>query len=335
MESGYRFGCIGMRIFEQYNIQQWTGRVYSLFYGFLHDLKMPMKDSIEPLKRACMISLETGDVEYGCLCGNLRLWSQFQMDPLDQLYMEVQSHAQQLKLFGQYHTLEMLKPTTVTIRNLLWNANIDINCPSNEFIDESEYNDNQSPSDAVLGWNYILQMLLCYLFGHYEKAYEHSQRIMSSSVVKNGCRSDLPLTLLFIGLTNIEYVRKHVRYRLTLAKKCLKQIKEFATYGPSNSLGKKFLLEAEIASIQKNHIKALEKYTCAIALSKDSGFIMETGLGYERAAKELVRMGDYQRASTYFEEAVKCYEQWGSPLKVKHLRREMESIIKPSYHFPP
>lgn len=319
-----------MKSFEQYNIQQWTGRVYSLFYGFLHDLKMPMIDSIEPLKHAYTVSLEKGDIEYGFLIGNLILFTQLQLDPLDKLNSEIQSHIRQLNIFGQFHTLQMTKSMDVTVRNFLWNANPDMHnsqC-SKFFIDENEYSNNQSPSETVLVWDLVLRMWLYYLFGHYDKAYEDAQVSMSSSVVNKGNRSSLPFALLFIGLTNIEYARKHDNCKLAIAKKCFKLIKEYARHAPSNSLGKKYLLEAELITFDKKknkHVKSFEKYTAAIALSKDSGFLMETALGYERAAKELVRVGDYTRASTYFNEAINFYNQWGSKLKVKQLLQEIEN----------
>lgn len=327
VESGFRFGCLGLRIFEQFSMQQWTGRVYSLFYGFLHDLKLPTRESIEPLKYACTISLEKGDVEYGLLCGNLSIFSQMQIVPLKKLHDEVQAQIRKLSIYGQRHSHEMLQSLNVTIHNLLWNANPDVDCLSGELLNENEYNDIKSSSYNSLGWSHVLRMWLYYLFGHYDKAYKHSQVCIISEVV--GINSDgvnLPFVLLFIGLANIEYARSRRKSTSTVVKKCVQRLQDFARYAPLNCLGKKFLLEAELVSLKKkNNDVAFEKYTCAIALSKDADFGMETALGYERAAKYLLRRGDYNRSSTFFNEAITLYRKWGSEPKVKHLIGEIKN----------
>lgn len=319
VDEGFRFGRLGLQIFERFNILQWTGRVYAGFYGLLNHLKLPLRDSIEPLKYAYVVSLEKGDVEYACLCGNISLWLQIEIEPLEKLFNEVQAHIKQMTLLGQLHNLQMLKGIYLTVRNFLWLVNVD----GEEFIDENEYNEIQSPSDSVLGWSHINRLWLYYMFGHSEKAFFHAQAAMATGLLTGDVH--VHFVLLLVGLSDIENARHKGIRRLKYARKCIKLLAKYADHAPCNYLGRMYLLKAELASLEKNHVKALKSFTCAIAISNDSGFIFESAIAYERAAREFVRIGEVDRANVFFDDAITMYRKWGSIPKVTHLLEEVKS----------
>jgi hypothetical protein len=119
-----------------------------------------------------------------------------------------------------------------------------------------------------------------------------------------------------------ENVRKNVKQ----AKKALKAMKQFSLSCPANCLDKKFLLEAELASVRGKEAKAFEKYTCAIALAKDNGFLVNHALANERTARFFVARGKLSDAAHYFRQACLLYDEWGGKAKVERLRSELVSL---------
>ena len=82
-------------------------------------------------------------------------------------------------------------------------------------------------------------------------------------------------------------------------------------------------MEAELAVAQRDYHSCLAKYTCAIALSREGGFLWQTALACERAAKYCLAQ-DCVDAQSFLEEALVLYEKWGASLKVTHLRNELK-----------
>jgi tetratricopeptide (TPR) repeat protein len=326
VDEGFRFGRLGLQMFQQFNIQQYTGRVYAAYYGLLHDVKLPIRDSIGPLKYAYVVSLEKGDIEYAFLCGNICLWKQIEIEPLEKLHNDVQAQIKQMAIFCQFHNLEMLKGLHITIRNFLWRAKIDSSHPGEDLIVEKEYNDIKSPSSTMLGWSHINRLWIYYMFGNFEKAYFHANAAIATGLLTRNVATNDPFFLLLVGLADIENSRRLNTRRSKHARICIKLIKQLADHAPCNFLGKQFLLEAQLATLENKPKRALQKFTCAITLAKD-GFIMETALGYELAAKALFQTGDLERANTFFEEAILVYRRWGSVPKTTHLLREIKTIM--------
>jgi hypothetical protein len=99
------------------------------------------------------------------------------------------------------------------------------------------------------------------------------------------------VSLFFIGsMVALAAARegRDVRKNLKFAKSAVKVFKVWATHSPHNCLDRLFLLEAELASVCGQNAKAYEKYTCAMAMTAHSGFLMMDALANERAARHLL-----------------------------------------------
>ena len=70
----------------------------------------------------------------------------------------------------------------------------------------------------------------------------------------------------------------------------------------------------------------MASYAAAIRYACSSRFIHEQGLACELAGYHYKRNGDMSDARSLFEQAKKCYTDWGSQMKVDSITRALESF---------
>jgi len=114
-------------------------------------------------------------------------------------------------------------------------------------------------------------------------------------------------------------------------KECLRKaiaaMKDAAANSEWNFMNKLRLLEAEQQSITQRHFLAIDLYDASIQSAKKSGFIHEQGLAYEKAGFYFKNKGsNNEKALEYFKQAVECYEEWGSKMKVDFVKKKMDSL---------
>jgi len=94
-----------------------------------------------------------------------------------------------------------------------------------------------------------------------------------------------------------------------------------------NFTNKLHLLEAEQQYLTKHHGRAIELYEASIECAKKSGFIHEQGLACEKAGFYFKNIGsNNEKALEYFKQALACYEEWGSSVKVAFIQKEIDGL---------
>jgi hypothetical protein len=86
------------------------------------------------------------------------------------------------------------------------------------------------------------------------------------------------------------------------------------------------ILKAEYLSLMAKKDKAEYEYEIAISSARSSKFIHEEGMACELAGMHYMHNGDKAKALDLFHHAMKCYETWGSRLKVDQMTSVMEGI---------
>jgi hypothetical protein len=137
------------------------------------------------------------------------------------------------------------------------------------------------------------------------------------------------LLLHLSGLNALDNLKK--RIHSTKSKDALRIALEAMRAAAANSnenfANKLRVLEAEQQSLSTRlrHI-AISMYDASIASAKKSGFIHEQALACERAGFHCVQERKIEKALEYFEQARKCYEAWGSSMKVEFIQKELDSL---------
>jgi hypothetical protein len=101
---------------------------------------------------------------------------------------------------------------------------------------------------------------------------------------------------------------------------------EYHSNSYPSSVAQVHLLEAEQFSFEKNNQEALLSYAAAIRSACSSRFIHEQGLACELAGYHCKKNGDFSGARNYFDQAKKCYADWGSQMKVDSITQALESV---------
>ena len=110
-------------------------------------------------------------------------------------------------------------------------------------------------------------------------------------------------------------------------RKAIAAMRDAAANSEWNFMNKLRLLEAEQKSITQNHWLAIDLYDASIQSAKKSGFIHEQGLAYEKAGLYFKNKdSNNEKALEYFKQAVECYEEWGSKMKVDFVKKEIDSL---------
>ena len=86
------------------------------------------------------------------------------------------------------------------------------------------------------------------------------------------------------------------------------------------------MLEAEHFSLQNLNSEAQASYAAAISSARSSGFIHEQGLACELAGYHCKNAGDGSSAAIFFDQAKRCYIEWGSQMKVDSVTEQLESL---------
>jgi serine phosphatase RsbU (regulator of sigma subunit) len=106
--------------------------------------------------------------------------------------------------------------------------------------------------------------------------------------------------------------------------------KKWAYHAPMNYLHKYHLVEAEIARVNGQKLKAIEHYQRAIALANEHKFLQEEALSLELTAKFWLELGDEKIAGLFIAESYNTYHKWGATAKIKHLEDTYKRLFASS-----
>jgi len=98
-----------------------------------------------------------------------------------------------------------------------------------------------------------------------------------------------------------------------------RQLQVWAGGCPENFADRAALVGAEIARLESRDLEAMDLYEQAIRSARDSGFVHNEAITYERASAFYRARGFDQFAEAYLRNARRCYLRWGADGKVRQL----------------
>jgi histidine kinase len=326
VEEGYRCGELAILIYQKFDAKAWLGRVSAWFYGSVCLWKRPVRQIFEPLKKAHRVALETGDIDFAMLNANIYCWESFDICTLPKLEKIISGFSNRMEAYGHESILMMIKPLWQMVHNFTGKAAGDPRVLTGEIM-QQEYTIQYARENnkTLLIWSHFYRLLLAYMFSDFESAEVHAHFCRTAENNPFGS-SDRVLLVFYDGLTALAQPKK-TRARLKLAKKCINTFKIWAKQSPENFLGKQYFLEAELAAAIGDHKRAHAKYTSAISLSREGGYIMQHAMANERAGKYFLVNGDVDFGRAYLKEALTVYTKWGGVTKTEYLKSEIGHVV--------
>lgn len=110
VEEGYRFGKLSLQIYDSYQTDAWLGRLSAAHWGCISSWIDPADVALEPLRRAYVVGLGTGDIEMAMLNACIYCWNSREILSMPELEREISELASRMKFLGQAAALDIMRP---------------------------------------------------------------------------------------------------------------------------------------------------------------------------------------------------------------------------------
>ena len=329
VDRAVRFGQLGLKLLDSFGATEYVPRVYAAYYGVIHSWRFPISDALEPLLRAHRVGLQTGDYEFAHLCSNsycfLSVVAGVSID-------EVMSHWSTFELsmsnLNRKMMLRLSLPFIQTISFYLNTAEEPLSFKGEivDILEEERRNFESGRTNQAL-FTRLVRMEIAYVFGAYEVAHNLSGTLLHSDLMVPTV--EIANFHFFRGMISLAMTRtaKDTRKHIRIAKKTIDMFKPWSAKSPHNLLDRLCLMEGELASVCSRADEAYSKYTCAIAIAKDSGNVYLHALANERVGHHFLSLRQKETAESFFRRACLVYGEWGGKAKVRHLEAELELIF--------
>lgn len=120
VDVGFRFGRLGLVLLERFEAMEYLPRVYAMFYGIMYPRKKPIRGCLEPLLYANRIGLQTGDLEFSCICANIYCFNAMDAGmPLDVIDRKWRNFQDVMHSKKQESFIELSMPNLQAIHHLM------------------------------------------------------------------------------------------------------------------------------------------------------------------------------------------------------------------------
>ena len=332
--GGYQFGKLAVDLVSQLNAKEYKAKVYSAFYGHVSHWTKPVNESMSGLLEAYASGIEIGDLEFAGYC--LAHYSSIATGcgkELKQLETELAYYSKALTHIKQQIACNWLNSHWQTVLNLLGKTDDPTNLIGAGY-DEREILPQQQQANDRLGlaFFWVNKMMLCYLFGEYDRGLEiapNAEKTLDGAI----CTISFALFYFYDSLLRLAMIstqaantQKQMWKQIAANKR---KIKLWAQSAPMNCLHKYYLVEAECHRIKGEKKEAIEAYDQAIILATENEYIQDVALANELYAKFYLDWEKTKVAQTYMIEAYYSYVEWGAVAKVSDLEKKYHHLLAP------
>ncbi|MBD0388616.1 MAG: PAS domain S-box protein, partial [Nostoc sp. C3-bin3] len=334
IESGYKFGKLGLSLVERLNAKKVKSKVHHIFGVFVMHWKEHFRETLPIGIEGHQSGVETGDFEYAGYCASLVCDHSFFIDrELTALEQKMATYSKAISQIRRQNTFNYVAVFRQAVLNLLGQAEN----PSRLMGDV--YNEEQAIPRAIaandrseLHLLYLNKLILCYLFGD---AHQAVQNAVLAEQYLDGVVSMLyvPIFHFYDSLAHLAVLADASSEKEALLNRVdanQKKMQKWAHHAPMNHLHKFYLVEAEKARVLGQVVEAEECYERSIKGARDNEFIQEEALAYELAAKFYLARDMQKFAQAYMTEAHYAYTSWGAKAKVKHLETKYPQLLPKS-----
>jgi len=324
--EGYRFGELACDLLERRGLTYFGARTYVAF-AVMVPWTRPLREGIEPSRRAFQMAKEHGDPTYAALAARgLSTILLALGHPLDQFEREAQDALEFVQRYGFF--LDRLSAPIALARTLRGRTTKFGSLDDGEFTERSfEERITHQPSRSHLECFYWIRKLQARFFaGDYVSAFEAAEKAETWYATSPG-----------LSLFPLEKAECHFYAGLCRAARCdplgpdpyakhrealgahARELRAWAANCPQNFEDRAALVAAEIARIEGRPLEAMDLYERAIASARASGFVHNEALAYELAARFYAARGLEEVAHLYLGNARRGYLRWGADGKVRQL----------------
>jgi PAS domain S-box-containing protein len=324
--EGYRLGKMACDLLQRRPLSHFGARTYYHF-AVLVPWTRPLREAVDPARRAFQGAKERGDPAYGAYaCRALNSILLAQGHPLDQVERELEHGMEFVRRFGFF--LDRISAPLAFVR-MLRGTTTQFGCLDDGQFTESSFEERATgqPINAFLeGFYWIRKLQARFLAGDYVSAIDAADeletlyaRIPSLSVLMLD-KEEFHFYAALSRAAVCEPIgpQPYPKYRTALERH-ERELQAWAANCPENFEDRAALVGAEIARIEERELDAERLYERAIASARANGFVHNEALAYELAARFYAARGFQEIARLYLKNARHGYLRWGAIGKVRQL----------------
>jgi predicted ATPase/signal transduction histidine kinase len=334
IERGYQLGELALRLVSKLNAKEIQAKTSAIVHSSIQIWKEHLRNTLKPLLSDYSCGLETGELEFaGYAIYEYSYYSYFIGKQLTQLEREIASYADAVSKIHQEAALSYQKICWQAVLNLIGRSQDPCHLKG-EAYDEERMLQLYQRTNNYLGIHYLYlhQLVLCYLFENYPKAFKNIAEIESYLSAASGLIT-VAIFYFYDSLVRLavysDTPQSEQQELLDRVQANQEKIQKWAHHAPMNHLHKFYLVEAERHRVLGEKIEALEMYDKAIALAKENEYLNEEALAHELAAKFYLEWGKEKLAKPYLIDAYYAYARWGAKAKIDHLEQGYPQLLAP------
>ena len=322
-EEGYRFGRLAMDLQSGLGHRN-LARGSTMNYGFLHHLKYPLMETLEPLMngfKAGMLCDETADA-----VNALSVYCAHYLNaglPLEPLSLEIRGYLGLMLELERERVWQITIPYAQLMANLM-GKNSQPSVLSGDVMNLKVLMDKVKKSDNInaLRGIYAARMEIAYWFASYDMSIRMIQHLkelklgIGQSLIFNYRRE-----IFFTGLTYLAVAKntKNNRQHIWSARECIGQMKKWVSRGSQDCEDLLLIMQAELYAVVGRKSREETEQAYHIAVTSAKGSLQNAALAAELAGSYHMSLGDHERAQYFLEQAYHAYNEWNAYKKASHL----------------
>jgi predicted ATPase/signal transduction histidine kinase len=320
--AAYRFGELGLKLAQTYQIAAIDTKNYFAFATWLNPWRQHLKTNADYFRLGYSLGLESGDLTFAAYAiTNYMLTEVHRGERLDRVHDTAVSY---LAFIEKTKDHASIKAIWFCIQFVLC---LQGKTRDKYRLDDQHYDEHthvaelqENNSLTVLGYYQIYKLILLYLYGNYSAALD----VLQDSPPPVGGSTFLSMAFLFYDtLTRIAIFptlppEEQQSVRTLLAARQDK-MRIWAEQSAENYRQIYLLTSAELARIEGRDLEAMALYDQAIQAAHDNEYLHQEALANELAAKFYLARGQAKIAGLYVAEAHYLYGLWGATRKVQDL----------------
>ncbi len=332
INGGMKYGSLALELAERPEALKFRPRTIHLVYCMIWHWKNHLRDTLEHIEYAFTLGMEMGDIEDATSSAHLycgyKLVCGF---PLDEVLSEMISYDNAIKRFRQETNLNYLRIERQAVINLV-EQTADPLCLEGDAYSESRMLavHEKAGDRSAISFLFIMKTMLAFIYGRYAESAGFAARALSSIDGLTGL-AYVPLAYYFDSLANLALYdsssRKKQKRIIKRISTGLKLMRTWAAQAPVNHRHRYDHLQAELARIKKSHNEAMRLYDLAVEGALQNGYIHESAVACECAARFYLSLGYEKTASVYMSDACERFRKWGAEVKAGQLESEYHDLF--------
>jgi predicted ATPase/serine phosphatase RsbU (regulator of sigma subunit) len=328
LDVSYRFARLGIDLCEKADLVDIACSTHFLFGAFNCHWRRPLSQSMEHLRHATKVGLETGAYLHVAWAAVVHeYYRYYRGENLEEVIADLP------------RTMDMLRKAENTVAQTLLTvfgqsmkalagltggaASLD-----GDGFDEAKFVEGTKGIRVHHVYYHVLKLALTFHAGDFKRTLELTDAAMPLMPgmyfnTEHGLFRSLARAALLADETDAQQRTAGIE---TLRKE-EETLRKWAEASPSNQAHGHAMVAAEIAALAGDQGRAIDLYDSAIKLAREAGFIQHEALANELAARFHLRRQRTQVARAYMQEAWYGYQQWGAKSKVRQLTERHADLL--------